>query len=118
MKIRVDATSLLLPSAGVRNYMHYWLQALAEGASRRNDEISTYPPGVRAGGDLNHKRSAIGSAGTRWRLGLVRLVNIRGNPALNAFVAGADVFHCSQHAAHAPAWKKLTATLFDMSCWT
>jgi glycosyltransferase involved in cell wall biosynthesis len=118
MRIRVDATSLLLRSAGVKTYLHYWLRYLTMAAGRHGHHVDTYPPGLRATLDLDHNRSVSGPVGTAWRLALVHFVNIRSNPALNLFLAGVDVFHCSQHSAQAPKWKKITATLFDMSCWT
>ena len=43
MKVAIDATSLLMPSAGVRNYVHYWLSSLQEAARQGRDAtVVTY----------------------------------------------------------------------------
>jgi glycosyltransferase involved in cell wall biosynthesis len=118
MKIAIDATSLLLRSAGVRNYLQYWLLALRESARTHGAQVTTYPPGVPVPGAVDHERSVAGTWGTRLRLDLVGLLNLRGNPAIDAILAAVDVFHASQHTANRPRWKKTTATIFDLSCWT
>ena len=120
MKIAIDATSLLLPSAGVRTYTHYWLSSLLEAASGRGDQIVTYAPGVRVPRVLDHRQSAAGFCATQFGLRMVQLVNstrLRGNPLLNLLLSKADLFHCSQHTVSSPRHKKMTATLFDLSCW-
>jgi alpha-1,3-rhamnosyl/mannosyltransferase len=118
MRIRVDATTLLLQSAGVKTYLHYWLDSLTKAAIFDGDRVTTFPPGLVTTGELHHTRSTTNSVADRLRLHLVHFANLRHNPAINLFLLGADVFHCSQHSANAPKSKKFTATLFDMSCWT
>ena len=118
MKIRVDATTLLLESAGVKTYLHYWLESLTQAAATQGDQVTTYPPGLVTTGRLDHTRPSVEPAAVRLRLHLVHFVNLRYNPAINLFLLHADVFHCSQHCVTVPKWKKVTATLFDMSCWT
>ncbi len=54
MRILIDATPLLLRSAGVKNYTYYWIQSLWEQA--RNDRILTLPA-LASLGPLNHERS-------------------------------------------------------------
>jgi glycosyltransferase involved in cell wall biosynthesis len=114
MKIAIDATSLLLPSAGVKNYVHYWLRALEEAARRGRDRIITYPRNIQCPPIPDHEKSAVRAA---WKLRLVQFYNIRRNPLIRLSVFGADVFHASQHVANLPAGMKITATVFDMSCW-
>ncbi len=41
MQILIDATPLLLRSAGVKNYTYYWIQSLREQAGK--DRILTLP---------------------------------------------------------------------------
>ena len=55
MKIAIDATALLLPSAGVKNYVHYWLGSLEEAAAR----------GARQGCHLSPKHPARAHSGPR-----------------------------------------------------
>ena len=120
LRIAIDATSLLLPSAGVRTYTHYWLSSLVDAASGRGDQIVTYAPGVRVPRVLDHRQSACGFWTTQFGLRMVQLVNatrLRENPALNLLLSRADLFHCSQHTVSSPRHKKMTATLFDLSCW-
>src|SRR5215475_4732058 len=116
MKIVIDATSLLLPSAGVRNYLHYWLGSLLE-AKRAGELISAYPFGLPVPSQLHHEQSVSCKFGTGVRLNLTRLLNIRGNPAIDFVLMGADLFHASQHTANLPRLPKVTATIFDLSCW-
>jgi glycosyltransferase involved in cell wall biosynthesis len=116
MKIVVDATSLLLPSAGVRNYLQYWLLSLLE-LSSGNDQIATHPLRVPVPSKLDHERSAVGNPGTFLRLALTSFLNVRGNPAIDLMLLGADVFHSSQHTANVPRLPNVTATVFDLSCW-
>ena len=116
MKIVIDATSLLLPSAGVRNYVQYWLLSLLELSSAK-ERITTHPFGVPVPLKLDHEHSVAGSFTTRLRLDLVTFLNIRGNPAIDLAVLGADLFHASQHAKTVPRLPKVTATVFDFSCW-
>jgi alpha-1,3-rhamnosyl/mannosyltransferase len=115
MKIAIDATALLLPSAGVKNYVHYWLGSLEEAASRGRDMIVTYPGNIPRQPILDHEKSSWRAA---WKLRQVQFHNIRHNPLISLSVSGADVFHASQHAANLPMRMKVTATIFDMSCWT
>ena len=114
MKIVIDATALLLPSAGVRNYFHYWLRSLLD-FKRHDERITTYPLSVSVPSQLNHERSVAGKTGTWVRLNLTRFLNTRGNPAINFAVLGSDVFHSSQHAAKSSIFtqKLITAALTD-----
>lgn len=118
MRIQIDATTLLLKSAGVKNYLYYWMQSLSQAAAAHGDEINTFPPGLSANGPIDHTRSIVSPFGTVWRLFLMHLNNTPGRPLLSPFYSGTDVFHCSQHTFNPPWSKKVTATLFDMSCWT
>jgi alpha-1,3-rhamnosyl/mannosyltransferase len=115
MKVAIDATALLLPSAGVKNYMHYWLRSLEEAAGQGRDTIVTYPRNIHCPPILDHNKSSWSAA---LKLRQVQFYNIHHNPLIGLAVLGADVFHASQHAANLPAGIKVTATIFDMSCWT
>jgi alpha-1,3-rhamnosyl/mannosyltransferase len=114
MNVTIDATSLLLPAAGVQHYVHYWFSSLLEASREQGSVISAYPPGFAIGLVPDHEESLRGTLG----LTLVRICNIRGNPLLRLMLTGADVFHASQHTANMPKCKNVTATVFDLSCWT
>jgi len=118
MKIGVDATSLLLRSAGVKNYIHYWTASLIEAARRSGDLVRTYPPGLSPSAVLNHESALTGSLRARLQLACVVVANQRRNPALSWWARRFDVFHCSQHIAERPRGATITATIYDFSCWT
>ena len=113
MRITIDATSLLLRSAGIKNYTYYWLKHLRR-AARAGEEIRAYP----LLGDvkrLDHEASALSFAATVPRLGVLFAVNKLGSWALDAAIAGSDVFHASNQVHHAPRRAKLTATVHDLT---
>jgi glycosyltransferase involved in cell wall biosynthesis len=113
MQILIDATPLLLRSAGVKNYTYYWIQSLWEQA--RNDRISTFPALKRLG-PLNHESSIAGRARTCLHLGRVFAANrLPALPVLRWSMPAADVFHVSNQIRNPPGNVKLTATLYDMT---
>lgn len=114
MQILIDATPLLLRSAGVKNYTYYWIQNLWQQA--RNDRILTLPSLARLGA-LNHERSIAGAARTFLHLGLVFAGNAAPSlPLLRWIMPRADVFHVSNQIRFPPKGVKLTATIYDMTC--
>jgi alpha-1,3-rhamnosyl/mannosyltransferase len=115
MRIVIDATSLLLRSAGVKSYMYYWIRALQE--QPLGDCIRLFPY-FRRLSQLHHERSCAGKWATRSGRQLVNFCNVRGNAMLDLLEAGADVFHASQHLRNPPRLRpRLTATIYDMTCW-
>jgi len=117
MKIVVDAITLLLPSAGVKTYLHYWLLSLQREARKCGDVVGTYPWRIVVPVLPDHEHSVESNQATARRLRLIHFANVRLNPLINLLAAGADVFHCSQHTANLPLRKTITATIFDFSCW-
>jgi glycosyltransferase involved in cell wall biosynthesis len=114
MRILIDATPLLLRSAGVKNYTYYWIQSLWEQAG--NDRISTFPALTRLG-PLYHESSIAGRARTYLHLGCVFAANrAPALPVLRWSMPAADVFHVSNQIRHPPKRLKLTATIYDMTC--
>jgi len=114
MQILIDATPLLLRSAGVKNYTYYWIQNLWEQA--RNDRIVTLPS-LNGFGPLTHEGSIAGPALTFLHLGRVFAANrIPALPLLRWTMPKADVFHVSNQIRFPPRGPKLTATIYDMTC--
>jgi alpha-1,3-rhamnosyl/mannosyltransferase len=113
MRICIDATSLLLRSAGVKNYIYRWIEAMQR--ELRQHSITAFPmiPDI---GDLNHEASVLSMWQTLPRLALLHFVNMRFNPAIDMITAGVDVFHASNQVRNPPSRPKLTATLYDMTC--
>ena len=114
MRIQIDATPLLLVSAGVKNYFYYWLRHLRRQAG--GDEILAFPF-LGDYGALTHERSVVSRWATYPRLALLYFVNTPGNPAIEWVAARADVFHASNQVRVPPRRTRLTATIHDLTCW-
>jgi glycosyltransferase involved in cell wall biosynthesis len=113
--IAIDATPLLVRSAGVKNYLYYWITHLRRQAGR--DTIRTFPHLPRLGA-LDHEASIAGRMRTVWGLGTLALSNYTPLPALDWATRGADVFHATVLARNPPRHCRLTATIHDMTAWT
>ena len=114
MRIEIDATSLLLRSAGIKNYTYYWIRHLIATAAT-GDSVSAFPF-LGDLGDLNHDGSNIGRLGTLARV--ATLLTVNRVPLIDLVsAAGADVFHASNQVRRPPSKKALTATVHDLTCW-
>jgi glycosyltransferase involved in cell wall biosynthesis len=111
MRIVIDATPLLLRSAGVKNYIYQWLTALRAHTAR--DAIGTFPFFGRIG-PLDHERSMTGGFSTVTALALLHGLNYSRLPW---FAPNVDIFHAGQHLHNPPRQTRLTATIHDMTCW-
>src|SRR3982751_5580650 len=113
MRICIDATSLLLRSAGVKNYIYRWVEALERDP--QGHTISAFPL-IGDIGELNHEGSVLTLAQTLARLAMLHLANVRFNPVVDLLTRGVDVFHASNQVRNPPSRPKLTGTLYDMTC--
>ena len=114
MRVLIDATSLLVRSAGVKNYTYHWIQHLRQHS--RNEQILAFPF-LNSLGTLTHERSMLPPAATYTRLGLLYFLNMSWNPLLEWIVSGSDVFHVSNLVRNVPHKPKITATIHDMTRW-
>ena len=114
MRITIDASPLLLRSAGVKNYIYYWLANLV--LNREGNSVSAFPF-LDGAGTLNHEASVLGPLETIPRLALLYWVNLPGSWTLNWMNRKTDLFHATNQIRKAPTSAKLTATLFDMTCF-
>lgn len=114
MRVSVDAVPLLLRSAGVKTYVYHWTQSLRRLAGGHALELFPYlnPPGA-----CDHESSAVGRSGTLARLALLHAANYSPVPILNGLGARLDLFHASHQLLAPPRNTRLTATLYDMTCW-
>lgn len=113
MRILIDATPLLLRSAGVKNYTYYWIRHLRREAGA--DQILTYPAMDELPA-LNHERSILGPARTLLHLGRVYGANhAAALPVLQWTMSRADVFHVSNQIRRPPRNLPLTATVYDVT---
>ncbi len=115
MRIQIDATPLLLRSAGVKNYFYYWIRHLRREAG--DDKVLAFPFLERLG-PLTHEESVAGPLATWPRLALLYFVNLfPAIPAIDWVASRADVFHLSNQIRNPPTNVPLTATIHDMTCW-
>jgi alpha-1,3-rhamnosyl/mannosyltransferase len=118
MRLMIDGTSLLLSSAGVKTYIYHWIRDLSR--TPRNHRLSIFPY-LHSLSDsstgLDHEHSQWGAVSTQARLALVRFSNLGRSRLLNLSARGQDVFHASQHLMNPPTRVRLTATVFDTTCW-
>jgi len=114
MRILIDAVPLLVRSAGVKNYLYHWLAHLRRTAP--TGTIRTLPPM----GDLpplHHDKSMAGPVKTFAGLGTLALSNYTPLPMFDWLAGSADIFHASTLVRNPPRRPKLTATIYDMTCW-
>ncbi len=114
MRILIDCTSLLVRSAGVKNYAWHLLRNLQE--ITEPGTVRGYPF-IRSPGVLDHERSPMGAAATMMRLAALHLVNHTRGPLLDVICGGVDVLHASNQVRVAPRRTRLTATIHDLTCW-
>jgi hypothetical protein len=116
MRIGIDATPLLLRSAGIKTWAWHWIEHLRAAAPASGDTVSAFPF-IGEAGRLDHERSVLSTAATLPRIALLLALNGPGNPLLNALVRGFDVFHMSNQIRRLPRGPRITATIHDMTCW-
>src|SRR5579883_2157392 len=115
MRCCIDATSLLLRSAGVKNYTYFLLQQLRALAGAAN--VRAFPA-IGNVTELDHELSAYSRAETIPRIALLFAVNkLPALHLLDLYLQGCDLFHTSNQVRVAPRRAKLTATLHDLTCW-
>ena len=114
MRVLIDAIPLLLRSAGVKTYVYNWARSLRAAAGQHTVELFPY---LDIPETCDHERSAVGRAATLARLALLHAANYLPAPVLWPIGAGVDVFHASHQLLYPPRNTRVTATLYDMTCW-
>lgn len=114
MHIAIDAMPLLVRSAGVKNYLYYWIDHLRRQAGA--ETIRTVPS-LDSLGALTHDSSVTGRFRTIAGLASLALSSHTPLPVLDWLTAGADIFHASTLVVHPPKRPRLTATIYDLTCW-
>lgn len=113
-RILIDATTLLLRSAGVKTYTYEWIQALQK--LRSPEEIRLFPFFELPRG-YDHECSPLSRAGTLLRIAALQFGNTLNNPVWNLLGREVDLFHCSNQCKNPPRNTRLTATVHDMTAW-
>ena len=114
MRIAIDSIPLLLRSAGVKTYIYNWFKSLRRAAG--GDTVVAWPY-LEPGEDYSHEKSLVSRPATYARLALLHAANGSPLPLLNWIGPHADVFHASQQLMRPPRSGRVTATLYDMTCW-
>jgi len=113
MRISVDASPLLLRSAGVKNYLYHWIHAL----QRTSSEHSVAPyPFIGSVGALTHESSVMSLLHTAPRIAWLLASNRFSFPRRLA-AGNAQVFHVTNQVHEGVKGMALTATVHDMTCW-
>jgi glycosyltransferase involved in cell wall biosynthesis len=119
MRVWIDAVPLLIRSAGVKNYLYYWISYLRRAAGP--GVIRTFPacafPALKAFGALSHDASVAGLWRTGTGLAELALANYTPLPVMDLLSRGADIFHASALIRRPPRRPRLTATIYDMTCF-
>ncbi|MCU1272817.1 MAG: glycosyl transferase, group 1 [Bryobacterales bacterium] len=114
ISVVLDASPLLLRSAGVKNYVYYWARSLAEQARPNRLRLFPFMNGL---GDIAHQSSVLSAKDTLPRLGLLYAASVCPYPLLNWFTPKSDIFHASHQVRYPPRKSRLTSTIYDMTCW-
>jgi alpha-1,3-rhamnosyl/mannosyltransferase len=118
MRMVIDATPLLIRSAGVKTYLYHWIRALRNAVGE--DAIRTFPT-MGDFGPLTHEGPSTRFWVTDWGLAALALANYTPLPMARWAARGADIFHTTNLLRHPPCGGKgaprLTATIHDMTCW-
>jgi alpha-1,3-rhamnosyl/mannosyltransferase len=112
MRVVIDATPLLVRSAGVKNYLYHWILHLRRQAG--GAAVGTFPP-MRRVRALTHEASVADPLVTVYGLAMLAASNYSGAPVLDWLTRGADVFHSSVLVRHPPKKARLTATVHDLT---
>src|SRR5262245_2985166 len=114
MRVVIDALPLLVRSAGVKNYLYYWIAHLRQASGP--GVIHTFPA-INTLGPLHHDSSVTGRWATIMGLAELAASNYLHAPVLDFAARNADVFHASNLVRHPPRQPRLTATIHDMTSW-
>jgi glycosyltransferase involved in cell wall biosynthesis len=112
MRVVIDATPLLVRSAGVKNYLYHWILHLRRAAGGAT--IGTFPPMDRVR-PLTHEASVADPLRTFGGLAALAISNHSGAAVLDWLARGADVFHASVLVRNPPSRVRLTATVHDLT---
>ena len=114
MRVVIDATPLLLRSAGVKTHVYHWIRHLRRLGG--DASISTFPF-LGPVAEFPHERSVLSGPQTVARLAFLQAVNYSRLPVLDWLGPRADIFHASHQLWNPPRAARVTATIYDMTCW-
>ncbi len=112
VRVCIDAFPLLVRSAGVKNYLYYWIEHLRRLAG--DDAIRLFPP-LGALPALDHERPLAGRVRTFSALASLAAMNYVRVPLADWFAPRADIFHTANLIHHPPQRMRLTTTVHDVT---
>lgn len=115
LRVCIDGIPLLLRSAGVKTHLYYWIRELQ--AQTQNGVVRVFPF-LTGMGNCDHERSIRGPLGTYARIAYFQAANYLAPWILRPLGWQSDIFHCSNQLRVPPRNTKVTATVFDLTCWT
>jgi alpha-1,3-rhamnosyl/mannosyltransferase len=113
VRVVIDASPLLVRSAGVKNYLYHWILHLRRLAGP--DAVRTFPAMSRVR-PLTHEGSIAGPLTTGFGLAALAAANHTPLPVLDWLARGAGVFHASVLVRRPPTRARLSATIHDLTC--
>ncbi len=116
MRVLIDASPLLMRSAGVKTYLWNWIRNLRAQAAT-GETIAAFPF-LGDTGPLLHDRSVLGPLGTWPRLATVFASNLPASPLLRLVAGRPDIFHVSNQIRRNLPRTRITATIYDLTVWT
>lgn len=114
MRIVIDATPLLIRSAGVKSYLYYWIEHLRRAAGA--EAIRTFPSLPQLG-PLRHDGSIAPLLPTLRGLAGLAAANCSPLPVFDWAARRATVFHATSLVRRPPRRVRLTTTIHDMTSW-
>jgi glycosyltransferase involved in cell wall biosynthesis len=114
VRIAIDASPLLVRSAGVKNYLYYWITHLRRLAG--DDAVRLFPA-IGSLGPLNHEASLASPLRTWAGLASLAAMNYARLPLIDWFGPRAQVFHTSNLLSLPPTRMPLTTTIHDVTSW-
>jgi hypothetical protein len=111
--ITIDGIPLLFPSAGVKNYLYYWIWHLQQEASRFDVRLFRF---LEMRPRLDHEHSAITPVATTARLALWHLLKRFSNDVSGWIDPNVAIFHACK-LLNPPCRAKLTRYSARSHCW-
>jgi alpha-1,3-rhamnosyl/mannosyltransferase len=112
MRILIDATPMLLKSAGVKGYLYEWIQAMR--ATATGESIETWPA-IDPQAPLRHDRSMAAPLRTLAGVGAFLASNRFRFPSYEMLLPPAGVFHACIMQTRLPRRRCVTSTIFDLT---
>ncbi len=113
IRVAIDASPLLLRSAGVKTYVYHWSRSLIAQAGQNQVTLFPYLDGRWR---FTHEGSVVGPLATAARLAVLHSTSVPLLPILD-WLLDCDLFHANHVLPRPPRKIPFTTTLYDMTGW-